>query len=575
MRGLSLQAFWGFVEAHPYAVIATAFLAWSLPGLGSGYLWDWDETWYASCAYGVILTGDWLTPEAAGRAFLEKPPLALWSMTMSIMAFGANTFAPRLPAVLYSLGTILLVVMMVDRALGRREALVAGGVLATTAMFVGTANMAMTDAPLLLGVTMGLVAFWRMQSARPGDGTSYAWWCLAGGLGVGVAVMSKGPLGLMPGVVALLYMAVARDFTLLRRANWRLAIGLAAILAVAAPWYVLVAKTHQGDFVSEFFFEHNLGRMREPTLGHRGPFWYYVPVLLVGTLPWTGFLLAAPFRRRRYDRFDLFLTCWAAFPFVLFSFVATKLVHYVAPSLIPLAVLAAREVVHRVGQESESGGRAPWILDMGWVLATFTALAGCAAAVAAAVVFEGAPWPAFLAIGVVGVLGFTTTWLARFRRGLGTACLWGGGTLIAMFFVAKVFAMGQLAQVQGVATAAIEAAERARAEYGEVRDGDLFTFAHFAPSTLYYTRLAMRMGREPELDRALASLDPGETMWIIAREKHTRHVTERIPANARVTRVDAYDSLVMRDQGWEREHFRKRDRFRIRLFTVVRDGPDG
>ena len=59
--------------------------------------------------------------------------------------------------------------------------------------------------------------------------------------------------------------------------------------AVAAPWYVLV-QLRTPEFFRVFFLEHNLARFGSNLYRHQQPFWYYLPVALIATLPWTVWL---------------------------------------------------------------------------------------------------------------------------------------------------------------------------------------------------------------------------------------------------------------------------------------------
>ena len=114
-------------------------------------------------------------------------------------------------------------------------------------------------------------------------------------------------------------------------------------LAIALPWYA-AQYVKQGDaFIQGFFFKHNVGRFANAMEGHRGGLWYYVPVVLLGTLPYTSVLLkvARSLLRRRYDDYTLFCALWFGLVFVLFSLSATKLPHYLLYGSSGLFVLMA------------------------------------------------------------------------------------------------------------------------------------------------------------------------------------------------------------------------------------------
>jgi hypothetical protein len=123
---------------------------------------------------------------------------------------------------------------------------------------------------------------------------------------------------------------------------------LLLFLLVAAPWFV-VQTLHEGPgFLAGFFLKHNLSRFDAAMEGHGGNPLYYLPVLLLSLLPYTGLLLAALPRWREVWAEPLlrFGLLWFALVFVLFSFSGTKLPHYLyygyGGLIVVLAVLAGR-----------------------------------------------------------------------------------------------------------------------------------------------------------------------------------------------------------------------------------------
>jgi 4-amino-4-deoxy-L-arabinose transferase-like glycosyltransferase len=195
-----------------------------------------------------------------------------------------------------------------------------------------------------------------------------------------LAMLAKGPVA--PALAALVLIAFCAS-----QRNWRALlrtldpVGLAVFLAVAAPWYLLV-QLRTPEFFRVFFLEHNLARFGSNLYRHRQPFWYYVPVALVATLPWTVWLfhgLGDAFRALRalapavggpsvglYPSapggsdtssapgyaFEIFLALWALVPIVFFSLSRSKLPGYILPSVPALVILAA-VAVHRRAARGE------------------------------------------------------------------------------------------------------------------------------------------------------------------------------------------------------------------------------
>jgi 4-amino-4-deoxy-L-arabinose transferase-like glycosyltransferase len=115
------------------------------------------------------------------------------------------------------------------------------------------------------------------------------------------------------------------------------------LLAVAGPWYLLEYQRQGQAFIDGFFLRHNVERFVSPLQGHSGGLLYYVPVVLLLLLPFTGlFLRVLPgVRRLAASPLHTFLWCWFLFVFGFFSLASTKLPHYLVYGFTPLFVLMA------------------------------------------------------------------------------------------------------------------------------------------------------------------------------------------------------------------------------------------
>src|SRR5260363_368267 len=121
----------------------------------------------------------------------------------------------------------------------------------------------------------------RMQGARRG----WMWLCCAS---MALAVLTKGLVGvLLPGAALALYTLIARDWALWRRLY--LVRGVLIFSAIAAPWFVLIQSRYPAFF--EFFFiVQHFRRYLTPEQNRPGAFYYFVPVIIAGFLPWVSIL---------------------------------------------------------------------------------------------------------------------------------------------------------------------------------------------------------------------------------------------------------------------------------------------
>ena len=412
-------------EPHSLPPRGTALLmglvaALLLLRLGAVPLLGPDEPRYARVAVEMRRSGDAVTPTLQGQPWLEKPPLYYWLAGKAFSLLGETEAAARLPSVAAGLLFVGVTALVGARIYGGVAGLHAGLALGTSVLPFAYARAAAMDMLLAATVTaaIGLVGLRLLgiagRLAVP-----------AAGLAMGLALLAKGPLGvLLPALVAAGYVVATRDWGLLRRLVSPT--GLLLLLLVAAPWYVLVYRAQGQAFVDVFLLDHNVQRFTSTIHHHPGPPHYYVGIALVGLFPWSG-LLVPGFAglRPRASRADLYVLLWFALPFVFFSAAGSKLPGYVLPCLPPLALLigrAARDLTRDGARGSRNAvalltvalalpvGAAPFILralgEPGWAatlpLAGWTVMASIA--VAARVGSDPAGALRLLRVAAAGIL---------------------------------------------------------------------------------------------------------------------------------------------------------------------------
>lgn len=313
-----------------------------LVGLGSIGLIDYDEAAYAEVARAMWASGDWLVPHLCGALFFEKPPLLYWVQALGFAVFGVGEVGARIGTALAGAATPIALWGFARRPLGARAALLSALVLATSLEFFALSRIAFTDMLLVLWFTICLGALSRaIRTPERGVG----WFTLAC-TSAALAVLTKGAIGiLLPGAVALVQLLLVGRLRAALRPAWLL-LALAIVPLLGFSWYLLLGFTQPGGFgfMRDLFLEHHLGRFTAPMQGHSGSPLFYVPVLVVGMLPWSPFLplaLARAELRGAGERVEL-LRCFALFSglvFVFFSIAATKLPNYLAPALPGFALL--------------------------------------------------------------------------------------------------------------------------------------------------------------------------------------------------------------------------------------------
>jgi 4-amino-4-deoxy-L-arabinose transferase-like glycosyltransferase len=305
--------------------------------LGAVPLLGPDEPRYTRVAVEMHRSGEWVTPTLQGRPWLEKPALFYWMAGAFFSVLGETETAARLPSVLATLVFVAATALVGARLLGSSAGLHAGFVLGTSLLTFAYGRAAAMDMLLAATVTaaIGLLGL-RVLGIAGGMAIPAAY-----GL-MGLGVLAKGPLGvLLPGLVIAGYIVATREWEWLGRLAPPRA--LLVFMLVAGPWYALILRAQGREFVDVFLLGHNVARFTSTVHNHPGPFFYYVPVILLGLFPWSGLLVPALARLRPGEsRADLLLLVWTAVPLAFFSVAGSKLPGYILPVLAPLAILMGR-----------------------------------------------------------------------------------------------------------------------------------------------------------------------------------------------------------------------------------------
>ena len=342
-------------------------------GLGGQAITDADEAYYAEASREMVETGDWLTPRFNYQNRWEKPVLYYWLTSVAYLVTGPTEFSARVWAALSGTGLVLLAWGLARHMTGRLDvAWLAGSVVATSFGYFSMARSALPDLPLTFCITLGIWAALRAVDA--GDprkagplatgtagpfGPALRWWALAG-FGAGAGFLMKGPVALVVPAVVLLPIAW-RERRQLRLDTRGIVFAVLTAAVVGLPWYVAMWLEHGSAYFQSFFVGDNLERFTTERFNDARPFWFYLPVLLGGLMPWSVYLVAfsgdalARLRRRalRLDDTDWRLLIWAVMPVLFFTVSIGKQPRYILPVLPPLAVFVARGIVERIGHQRD------------------------------------------------------------------------------------------------------------------------------------------------------------------------------------------------------------------------------
>jgi len=309
-----------------------------------------DETRYGEIPREMIAGGDWVVPHLNGLRYFEKPPLGYWVHAGSMLLFGENRVAIRLPSVLaVGLSALLIyaVVIRVCRNRGKENgfpAILAVLIFLTCFEVFGVGNAVLLDSLFSFFLTGTMAALYFASEAPPGSSEEKRL-LLAAGVSGGLAFLTKGFLGfLLPALVFAPFLVWERRYADLFRMNW---LPVLIAVLVALPWSLGV-HLREPDFWRFFFWNEHIRRFADDNAQHKKSFWFYLRAAPGLFMPWTFMIPAAVAGIREQlknrgpeGRLIRFSICWLVLPFFFFSVSGGKLLTYILPCFPPFAMLTS------------------------------------------------------------------------------------------------------------------------------------------------------------------------------------------------------------------------------------------
>ena len=354
-----------------------AVLALSVPQAALLPLLDRDEPRFAEASREMLQNGNFIVPTFNHAPRYAKPPLIYWCQAVSYTIFGENAFAARLPSLVATAATTLLLATWGMRLGSEQMGIGAGLLYAFCLQTVQQGRVATADALLIFFMTLTAFAGWMIiRSEACGRPRGICFVVLA--LGFAGGFLAKGPEALLP-FIALLWCSRGAGRGVMTGVIASFVAGLGLVLFWAIPAYI---ETN-GDYWRVGMSEGVGERMVSSLQGHGAstfgwyllgvPF-YYTLLFWLSALPWSPLLIIQRkklFAAWKLDLTDVYLLLNAGIIFLVFSLMVTKLPHYTLPAF-PFLTLALSRRWKAVELPKCTLAKLGWI--SGGVLALVTAV---------------------------------------------------------------------------------------------------------------------------------------------------------------------------------------------------------
>lgn len=354
-----------FINAHPevfcLALLAISCIVFLFCGLGSYPLMDVDETRYAVIARDLIGSFDWNSLMLNNVPFLEKPPLYFWLVGASIKLLGGfSEFAVRFPIALLATFIVFFTYFVGKKVISRKFGMISSMVLLSSIFFLILSHVAILDMVLTVFMTSaiycGFLTHFCEQKYK-----KYFWWYFY--LFIGFGFLAKGILALViPFTIVFLYNLATKTAKDMFKPLYMVP-GSIILLVMVLPWHIIMYQSYGYEFIKQYFIMHHFARfLNSETIGRDRPLLYFIPVFLLGFMPWTIIFIAsladgvkklvAKYKaaegkvmtkllglldvQTNEQKMLLFASIYFAVVFIVFSVSSTKLPTYILP-LFPAA----------------------------------------------------------------------------------------------------------------------------------------------------------------------------------------------------------------------------------------------
>lgn len=251
-----------------------------------------DSGLYAAISRQMVDSGDWFNLQINGQPYDQKPHLLFWLAGAGIQLFGNSNFAFKLFPFLYGISGIYFTYRLGKTIYSEIIGKIAALIVATSQITFLYFFDFHTDSILQTGIVLTLWQLAEYLKTKKWQNFILAF------LGIGLAMISKGPIGaVIPFFAVLFYFISERDFKQLFHVKWFL--GIAIVFVIISPTLIHLYKSFGNEGLKFFFITNNVGRITGEYAGSSSDPFFYLHTILWAFIPWTLFVLLGLFSEIR------------------------------------------------------------------------------------------------------------------------------------------------------------------------------------------------------------------------------------------------------------------------------------
>ena len=304
-----IDSFKAIYLKHPFLVVLFIGMLLTLPWITMGEFYYKGEPREATVATFIMNTGNWILPAGYADEVAYKPPFMHWIIVLfSLPAGHVSETTARLPSALSLIGITLMTFTFLRKRKSTSTAFIASLMVLTSFEMHRWGIESRVDMLLAFFMIGALLSLFNWEEKR------LKGYPLLVPLFLGGAALVKGPVGfILPCLVFGVYLLLLQRYSLWKIIAKNILVAIPAALILGC-WYVLAYQQDGSHFLNLVFAE-NIGRFLgmsnqslgiKYNLGHIGPFWYYIPAIVVGFVPWSFLLILSVFSIKYKNPFRQF-----------------------------------------------------------------------------------------------------------------------------------------------------------------------------------------------------------------------------------------------------------------------------